>query len=167
MDLIPQECLSDETGSFFGSFTRSFSALPRRALTKTTTETEEQELETKNEEDQSEEEHVAGDGREETTKDGETKGDIQRTNTSDHRQNAGNEATAHTVHWLNEAVSSIPAYIERSSLMIVLVPPSDHSDRPDEICDYSNWRRRGWCRLELAGTALARTNVRVMIVKVR
>jgi hypothetical protein len=226
--LIPQECLADETGSFFGKFSSSFNALPLPQDQKT--ETGDAELEAKNEAEKSEEDHdveggaspdrpvsmstpttrpqrTAADkvqlaaqllkehlqrstrdlpvvetflesfltndfkddgGRTEERSTDETKGDIRRITTSDHRQGtSGNKAIAHATHWLNEAVRSIPAYIERSSLMIVLVPPAEHSDRPGEICDYSNWRRRGWCRLELAGAALARTNVRVMIVKVR
>ena len=47
----------------------------------------------------------------------------------------------------------------------VLVPPIEHVDRPGELCDYGSWRGRGWCRLELSGAALARTRVRIMIVK--
>ena len=58
---------------------------------------------------------------------------------------------------------SIPAYIERSALMIILVPTCEHVDRTAELCDYSSWRRRGWCRLELMGSQLSRSQLRVML----
>ena len=58
---------------------------------------------------------------------------------------------------------SIPAYIERSTLMIILVPTCEHVDRTGELCDYSSWRRRGWCRLELMGSQLSRSQLRVML----
>jgi hypothetical protein len=66
--------------------------------------------------------------------------------------------------WLNKAVESISAYIERSTLVIVLVPSSQHVDRT-EICDHSNWRRRGWCRFEFIGSVLARTDVHLMRIE--
>ena len=60
--------------------------------------------------------------------------------TTDHRH-----VSADTEEWqrinkvmLSHAVQSIPAYIERSSLIIVLVPPCKHADR-EEICD------QVWC----------------------
>ena len=65
---------------------------------------------------------------------------------------------------LGRAVESIPAYIERSSLIVVLVPPCKHADRKDEICDESSWRGRGWCRVEYLGAALVRSDVSVMLV---
>ena len=37
-------------------------------------------------------------------------------------------------------------------------------DRPGELCDHVNWRRRGWCRFEYLATTLARTVVPVMVV---
>ena len=60
--------------------------------------------------------------------------------TTDHRH-----VSADTEEWqrinkvmLSHAVQSIPAYIERSSLIVVLVPPCKHADR-EEICD------QVWC----------------------
>ena len=47
--------------------------------------------------------------------------------------------------------------------MIVLVPTCEHVDRTAELCDYSSWRRRGWCRLELMGSQLSRSQIRVML----
>jgi hypothetical protein len=69
--------------------------------------------------------------------------------TSDHRH-----ASAETEGWkkfnklmLDKAVTCIPAYIERCSLIIALVPPCIHADRDGEICDQGSWRGRGWCRV--------------------
>ena len=47
--------------------------------------------------------------------------------------------------------------------MIILVPTCEHVDRTAELCDYSSWRRRGWCRLELMGSQLSRSQLRVML----
>ena len=87
--------------------------------------------------------------------------------TTDHRH-----ITSDTEGWkkvnkimLDKAVQSIPAYIERSSLIVVLVPPCKHADRDDEICDEGSWRGRGWCRVEYLGAALVRSDISVMIVE--
>ena len=91
----------------------------------------------------------------------------ESSSTSDHRQITSTtpEWKKHVQMWLGKAVQSIPAYIERSTIVLVLVPPVEHVDRQGELCDYGNWRRRGWCRLELAGAALARSRIRIMLVK--
>jgi hypothetical protein len=47
---------------------------------------------------------------------------------------------------LDDAVKSLPSYIEMSWMMLVLVPTGEHFDRKLEIVDYCSWRRRGWCR---------------------
>ena len=96
--------------------------------------------------------------------DGETKG---REASADHRHAAEHTPgwLKHVKHWLNEATKSIPAYLERTAMVIILVPLTEHVDRPGELCDYANWRGRGWCRLELVGAVLARTNVRLMLVQ--
>ena len=57
-----------------------------------------------------------------------------------------------------------PPSVFRDRSVVILVPPCRHTDRPGEMCDYGNWRRRGWCRLELAGAVLARTSVTLMLV---
>ena len=87
--------------------------------------------------------------------------------TTDHRY-----VTSDTEGWkkinkimLGRAVQSIPAYVERSSLMIVLVPPCKHADRKDENCDESSWRGRGWCRVEYLAATLVRSDVSIMIVE--
>ena len=65
---------------------------------------------------------------------------------------------------LSEATESIPSYIERSTLMLVLVPPSQHYDREGEFVTYSSWRGRGWCRFEFLAATLTRERVRIMAV---
>jgi len=59
-----------------------------------------------------------------------------------------------------KAVESIPGYVESSSFMLILCPPSTHADRKDmdrsgskkkipaATC-YRTWRQRGWCVAEL------------------
>eukprot|EP00938_MAST-03A_sp_MAST-3A-sp1_P002694 g2694.t1 len=53
------------------------------------------------------------------------------------------------------AIRSIPAYVERSDFILILVPSLYHSDRKVPTC-YRTWRRRGWCLLELYAAAMAR-----------
>jgi hypothetical protein len=44
-------------------------------------------------------------------------------------------------------VNSIPAYVEWCEYFWVLAPTAPHADT-GELCDFSTWRSRGWCRLE-------------------
>ena len=53
------------------------------------------------------------------------------------------------------AIRSIPAYVERSDFILILVPSLYHSDRKVPTC-YRTWRRRGWCLLELYAAVMAR-----------
>jgi hypothetical protein len=55
----------------------------------------------------------------------------------------------------SKAIRSIPAYVERSDFILILVPSEFHTDRKDETC-FRTWRRRGWCLLELYASAMAR-----------
>jgi hypothetical protein len=55
----------------------------------------------------------------------------------------------------SRAIRSIPAYVERSDFIMILVPGCHHSDRKVPTC-YRTWRRRGWCLLELYAAAMAR-----------
>lgn len=55
---------------------------------------------------------------------------------------------------LQKAISSIPAYVERSEFFMILAPSMRHADR-DLVLGYSSWRSRGWCRAERAARALA------------
>ena len=54
-----------------------------------------------------------------------------------------------------KAIRSIPAYVERSDFILILVPSLYHSDRKVPTC-YRTWRRRGWCLLELYAAVMAR-----------
>ena len=63
---------------------------------------------------------------------------------------------------LKEAVRSLPAYVEASSLMIVLAPTVQHRHIPQAMCDLRSWRNRGWCRLELAAAYLSRRNIETL-----
>ena len=77
---------------------------------------------------------------------------------SDHRVGTGE-----TARLLDLATESIPAYVEKSSLMIILVPMCKHKDRP-VVCTLQSWRGRGWCRMELLAAVLARKTIRVMTI---
>lgn len=63
---------------------------------------------------------------------------------------------------LADAVSSIPAYVERTALIIVLVPFARHADT-HEVCNASSWRSRGWCRMEYLSAALARNMIPIVV----
>jgi hypothetical protein len=63
----------------------------------------------------------------------------------------------------NRAIDSIGAYVERSDIVLVLVPTCTHADRLDpktkrhvRTC-YRTWRSRGWCVLELYASFMARS----------
>jgi len=60
------------------------------------------------------------------------------------------------------AITSIPAYMERCSLLVVLAPPCKHKDT-GSVCNYATWRGRGWCRAELMCCILAPEDIRVMV----
>ncbi len=55
----------------------------------------------------------------------------------------------------SNAIRSIPAYVERSDFIMILVPGCHHSDRKVPTC-YRTWRRRSWCLLELFAAAMTR-----------
>ncbi len=63
------------------------------------------------------------------------------------------------------AVQSLPAYVERCCMMLVLVPTDEHRDRAEEVVDWCSWRGRGWCRLEFMSATLCRHPLPVMVVK--
>jgi len=67
----------------------------------------------------------------------------------------GKEAMATLRAEGSRAIRSIPAYVERSDFIMILVPGCRHSDRKVPTC-YRTWRRRGWCLLELYAAAMAR-----------
>ena len=67
----------------------------------------------------------------------------------------GKEAMATLRAEGSRAIRSIPAYVERSDFIMILVPGCHHSNRKVSTC-YRTWRRRGWCLLELYATVMAR-----------
>ena len=64
---------------------------------------------------------------------------------------------------LKDAVNSIPAYLERSELVMVIAPPLAHLERKNEICDARNWLQRGWCTLERVSQHLTTAGPIVML----
>jgi len=62
----------------------------------------------------------------------------------------------------HHAVISIPAYMERCSLLLVLAPPCKHRET-GSVCNYATWRGRGWCRTELLCCILAPQDIRLMV----
>ena len=86
---------------------------------------------------------------------------------TDHRQlSTDDEVLLKLVEQLKAAVDSIPSYIERSSMMWVVVPPVKHHSLDEAICDFSSWRKRGWCRMEFAACKLAAgDDMPLMVIK--
>ena len=83
-----------------------------------------------------------------------------RATTADHRHETGNLNTA-----LQQAVESIPSYVERSTIMLVLVPTVKHSDRIGDVCDFRSWRGRGWCRMEFVCALMARNDLQLIVAQ--
>jgi hypothetical protein len=84
---------------------------------------------------------------------------------ADHRQADGEECTEtlSLIAQLGAAVDSIPAYVERCTMMWVLVPPVAHADFAG-VCDFNSWRSRGWCRMEYVASFLAREDIPLMVI---
>ena len=61
----------------------------------------------------------------------------------------GRESTHEEVERMLLAVNSVPAYIAKSAILLILAPVVPHKDY-DTDCDFSGWSARGWCRLEQA-----------------
>lgn len=59
---------------------------------------------------------------------------------------------------LQDAVMSIPAYIQRCEYFVVLAPVCQHTDLEQTYVDKSTWNTRGWCRAEMAVWALSPHN---------
>ena len=82
---------------------------------------------------------------------------------ADHRHgDAGDEVSTAL---LQKAVASIPSYVERSTIMLVLVPTIAHNDRIGDVCDFRSWRGRGWCRMELLCAFMARTTIKLIVAQ--
>ena len=68
-----------------------------------------------------------------------------------------------------DAINSIPAYVEHSTLILVLAPPCFHKDERDPsgqaaVCNTKSWRSRGWCRMEYVAAVLAKEAVPIIQV---
>jgi len=64
-------------------------------------------------------------------------------------ERASNERRKTISHNMFKAVQSLPAYVSRARLMIILSPLIQHQNRePASDCDFGSWSKRGWCRLE-------------------
>jgi len=90
---------------------------------------------------------------------GSTAASVSSVASSDHRFRPEPSSIAAD---LKKAIDSIPGYVERSSLMLVLVPPCSHADT-SLTCNFSTWRSRGWCRVEFMAAHLSRKGINVMI----
>lgn len=61
------------------------------------------------------------------------------------------------------AIESIPSYIERSTYFIVLAPHAKNRST-GEVCNFSSWCSRGWCRLEENVNFLSRHTMTPIVV---
>jgi hypothetical protein len=62
------------------------------------------------------------------------------------------------------AIDSIPSYVSKCSMVVVLVPPCVHKDTGINT-GFSSWRTRGWCRLEIAAASLATSEIPLLVVR--
>jgi len=69
---------------------------------------------------------------------------------------------ATTQQHVAQAIQSIPAYMERCSMLWVLAPTCQHKDT-GEVCNYATWRSRGWCRAEMLACTLAPTRIPLVV----
>jgi ankyrin repeat protein len=75
---------------------------------------------------------------------------------------AGDDLSARRAD-LHKAVSSIPAYGEAASFLVILAPPMQHED--GRHIDYQSYSCRGWCRAELFAKILARNQGKIIVVR--
>jgi ankyrin repeat protein len=68
-----------------------------------------------------------------------------------------------TRHESQNAIKSIPAYVERSDFTIILAPVCHHVNRKVTTC-YKTWRRRGWCVMELFSAFLSRQSNPALLI---
>jgi len=59
---------------------------------------------------------------------------------------------------LQRAIGSIPSYVERSEIFVILAPVVAFADR-DELMSKNSWASRGWCRVERAAAEFYRKPV--------
>lgn len=65
---------------------------------------------------------------------------------------------------MHKAVHSIPKYVEYSDVFFVVAPTLTHQDT-NLRCDLETWRKRGWCRVELACRVLSKFDTMVTSVQ--
>ena len=65
---------------------------------------------------------------------------------------------------MGAAVSSLPAYVQRSRFFLILAPPVAHANLPNTTLTFASWKERGWCRVERAARALAAADTQMLLV---
>ena len=103
-----------------------------------------------------------GGGEDDDDEEGETKGEPVAIDTKAQLNETGPNKQAELLR--QEAAKSLPSYMDRSCLLIVLAPPCIHADTA-KTCDYRSWRANGTCRAEFAAAVMSRTDTRVLLVK--
>ena len=65
-----------------------------------------------------------------------------------------------------EAINSLPSYMQRSTMFVVLAPVCTHVDRECH-CEFGTWSARGWCNVEWLASVLtpSRDAQKQLIVK--
>eukprot|EP00398_MALV-I-01_sp_L67-1_P000299 gene299-47_t len=62
-----------------------------------------------------------------------------------------------------KAINSVPAYVRRAAIMMVLAPVVQHAEN-DTDCEFGTWFERGWCRLEACvGALVSSTNYMILV----
>ena len=64
---------------------------------------------------------------------------------------------------MRRAVASIPDYVSVCDYLVVVAPSLLHLDTGN-VCDYTSWSERGWCRLELWSSILREDSALIMLV---
>lgn len=77
-------------------------------------------------------------------------------------------ATSTAMRWklsteLEQAVRSIPSYVENSEYFFVLAPHAEHYNL-DSVVDNETWASRGWCRMEAQARGLSTEGGPVIMV---
>ena len=62
-----------------------------------------------------------------------------------------------------EAIRSLPSYVQRSHMFLILAPACKHVDS-GILCNHGTWRERGWCNVEIFCSTIAPSEqIRVLI----
>jgi ankyrin repeat protein len=79
-------------------------------------------------------------------------------------QAMGSVATDEETKHQKAAIDSIPSYVSKCSMVVVLVPSCVHKDTGINT-GFSSWRTRGWCRVEMAAAFLATSEIPLLVVR--